>query len=105
MNKHNCLYCNKELNDNGTPNFFQCKDCNSNIITDRNNNNRLTYFEVKTEGYTVGVYPDEYKCKLFINTYQPETFKPVLTLNYIPEINPSNVKDWIDRILALKCFL
>lgn len=85
-----CPYCN-QITSRYPYNY--CLNCNVYFSGD--------YIEFKTSKYYVGLQTLKLSCSIynFIDT------KPLLVLDYIPNVSPANVNDWAQRVMKLKAFL
>lgn len=101
----NCHYCNKFIADDttGISNTY-CVDCrvlhvclDNKIMGLRLFTARwvdMNYFE-----YSVDLKPEVSKCSVY------KDHKLIVNLDYLPDVQPDNIEDWISKLLNLKAFL
>lgn len=107
----NCKFCNKEtrlhLLDFHS-NFYRCDQC-SVIYETEDKSRRLIqhYFVIEMDSvfYRIHIWNAEFYEPHAQVTRIHNAKQSFIDFNYIPDINPLNVKDWLNRVVNLKAFI
>lgn len=99
MTKFNCIYC-QQLADGEDDGIFVCENCQ---VTFECNPNTYEIWWIFFDGLI------EYQISLNIEhkvtgVFNKNTFDNFI-VNYIPDINPTNAQQWLERLLNLRIFL
>jgi len=95
---YECPFCHTFLEAELLHNTFaDCKICSNAEL-------RVTvgidWVEYQWDTFTIDYYfnNDSIKCRIFL-------YPGMLDLDFLPNINPTNVKDWFNRFIKMKAFL
>lgn len=94
----NYIYCNKSISNYGVG-IFRCWDCH--VGYDCPGYTKCILLRSPRK-YIVELVVDEQICKFFKEDEDKD--KLILTLNYLPFITPSNLNEWINKLLHMKAF-
>ena len=100
MNSFNCYYCNKSLQfANG---FYNCPICpNTQFIHGYHNSYiNIIWIVFNFKPYYIDI--NLQTKQLFL--YKDMSNVSLISLDYIPKINPTNAKHWLDKFLSIKAF-
>lgn len=93
-----CYFCTSSSLNNQN---HMCEECPTrvwNTSYSSTGRGRLVYMYV--DQYTIGLDIEDQCCFIL----HKETQKYLLTLDYLPDVNPYNVKQYVYRLLNLKAF-
>lgn len=77
--------------------FVTCFICNGSET-----NPDIVYIQFVIDNYVLELDMHDKICNLFV-LGQPDC-PLVITLSFLPDLNPSNAKQWLDKLLLLKPF-
>lgn len=93
----NCYFCKTEGDDSDS---LMCYNCPTKVWNTANSMGRVLLVYMYVDNYTIGL--DIYDNYCFIINEKQEY---LLKMNYIPQVNPNNVEQYVKKLLKLKAFL
>jgi len=82
---------------------FSCNDCSSNLTLVFGIDNNLEWIAFKYDPFQLHLDMKQNLTYLFDDRFKIWE-KPMMKLNYLVNANPTNAKDWIERLSKLKAF-
>jgi hypothetical protein len=86
--------------------FFFCDLCPTSVVYEVSHTKgyKQHYFQVNKElsGYRLHLYPSGKEPFQVYKFYEEHSL--LIKLPYLPKINPTNAKQWLDKLLKLKAF-
>lgn len=94
-----CQFCQHKLIETQSG-HSQCNNCPIQVrYVHWSTQEIIAIFLQVNEEYIIDLALSEQKCYLIKGT-----FKKVVSLNYLPKINPNNANHWLTKLLNLKAF-
>jgi len=107
-NKVYCYYCDEDMTpDDGQQinGYFDCKPCHTRFICSGNfSNPDIEYIHFTVDSYLIELNYDRNQTFLFHKDESPMRRLHMMELAYIADINPTNAKYWLTKLLNLKAF-
>ena len=103
----NCKYCNQPTEDRLNACIKECNSCRATFYFYRSPNSPTPHtIQLKHKEYLIELDFDEQVCQLWYPGPFHDSYDTYLVqLDYIPDINPTNINRWLERLLNLKAFL
>jgi len=96
-----CPFCHHEVL--GVPHIFRCEPCHINLMVedyDHNEINDIIFIHYESN-YNIQIRFFDNKTILYDRGY---AHLPIVMLDYIADVTPQNINEWIERLLKLKAF-
>lgn len=93
----NCLYCQQLTSDEGEG-VFICEDCD--VIFECSSPSNIYWIFFNLKKYKIGVDVEHKIMQIF----NKDSFNCFI-VNYLPDVNPNNINQLLDRLLNLRVFL